>query len=520
MNEPALEKHRPTLLSALRKLGGKATVGDVVTATGVPADDVRAGLKSLLESRRGHLAVSESGELLYEFHPRLLERDAEPLVERLKRQGWALFKGGFKAWIVIMLVVYFVIFVALVLAALFAQQRAGGDRRSGGWSGGSSRGGPFHIGDFWLWYWLMGNRWPVGRPYYGRRWERTLGKDEKVPFYKKVFAFVFGPDDPRPDQQQKDRSVLRLIQARNGVLSATELIQHTALPMPQAEEEMARLVASYGGEPVVSPDGGLVYAFPEVMLSAHGAIRAAEPKAAWQRLERPAEVTGNELKDNVIVGAINGFNLVAAATAPWFIFPRLGMGGVAAFVGLVAVPVVYSLMFFAVPGLRALAVRRENRRRERRNVRRALLGLVYEMSLGKGAGVMVAPATAHVAQHLKLQKVTQAQVESALHELAAEFDADVEPDPEGNLIFRFPALRRDFAAAEAMRKVLELDRQALGPIVYHSGDTDAEAGRRELEAFDRALAEARETDLGRYIPGPGVAFENDWDVVAGAYERR
>ena len=111
-------------------------------------------------------------------------------------------------------------------------------------------------------------------------------------------------------------------------------------------------------------------------------------------------------------------------------------------------------------------------------------------------------------------------MESALHELAAEFDADVEPDPEGNLVFRFPALRRDFAASEAMRKVMELDQQALGAIVYHSGDTDAEAGRRELDAFDRALGEARESDLGRYIPGPGVAFESDWEVVAGAYERR
>ncbi|NJD20771.1 MAG: hypothetical protein FIA95_15980, partial [Gemmatimonadetes bacterium] len=106
------------ILTALRHLKGRATVGDVVAATGLPADDARAGLKALLEGRRGHLAVSERGELVYEFHPRLLERDREPLLARLQRGAWGFFKKAFKAATVIVLVVYFIIFVALVLAAI------------------------------------------------------------------------------------------------------------------------------------------------------------------------------------------------------------------------------------------------------------------------------------------------------------------------------------------------------------------------------------------------------------------
>lgn len=516
LSQLTLGADHPDILSALRRMKGRATLGDVVVATGLSADDARAGLKDLLERRQGHLAVSESGELLYEFHPDLIQRDAEPFWSRLKRSGWELFKKGFRAWIVIMLAVYFVVFVALVLAAIFAQQRGGGNRRGGGWGGGrGGRHGGFPLGNFWLWYWLMGSRWRVGRPYYGRRWERTLSRDERVPFYKKVFAFVFGPDQPEPDRLQKDRDVLRLIQARKGVLSAAELVQHTALRLPDADDEMGRLVASYGGEPVVSPEGGLAFAFPDMMVSAHGAVRVAEPKPAWQRLEYPREVTGNDAKANALVAGINGFNLVAAATAPWFIFPRLGIGGAAAWIGLVLIPVIYSLMFFAVPALRAVSVRRENRRRRRRNVRRVLLGLVHEMALKKGAGVLVEPATAYVAARLKDQVVRKSDVESALHELATEFDADVEPDAEGTLIFRFPKLREAFAASEAVRRVLELDAQALGAIVYHSGDTSAEADRRDLEAFDRALAESRGSDLGRYVPSPGtISFEDDWEQVA------
>ena len=99
-----------------------------------------------------------------------------------------------------MLVVYFAVFVALVVAALVAMASRGGDNRGrGGW-GRPGRGGgvgrlPF--GNFWLWYYIWTPRWRLGRPYYGRRWERTLPKEDRVPFYKKVFAFVFGPDRPR-----------------------------------------------------------------------------------------------------------------------------------------------------------------------------------------------------------------------------------------------------------------------------------------------------------------------------------
>jgi len=265
---------------------------------------------------------------------------------------------------------------------------------------------------------------------------------------------------------------------------------------------------------VVSPAGELAFAFPELMVSAHGRVREPEPKPAWQRLERLREVTGNDAGANALVGAINGFNLVAAGTAPWFIFPRLGLGGMAAYVALVPIPVAYSLTFFAIPALRSLPVRRENRKRERRNVRRVLLGLVYDLALDKGAGVQVDLATAWVARRLEGQSVSRGDVERALQELAAEFDADVEPDPDGKLSYRFLKLREQFTAAEAVRRMLVLDDKALGAIVYHTGDSPEQEGRRDLEAFDRALAEARGADLGRYLPSPEkVGFQDDWERV-------
>jgi len=499
------------LLASLRRLEGRGTVGDVASEAGLPNEDVRSGLKALLESHRGQLAVSDSGELLYEFDPRFIERGSEPWLHRAKSAVGKFLRGAFKAWIVVMLVAYFVLFVVLVIAAIFASQR-GRDSRGGGWGRGH-RGG-FDLPSFWFWYWIWGPRWRVGRPYYGHRWERTLDKDDKVPFYKKVFAFVFGPDRPRPTQSQLDRSTLRLIRARAGVLTTAELVEHSAATFPEAEQEMARLLGAYGGEALVSPDGELVYAFPEIMASAQEARQPRPPNPAWLRLEPPLPVTGNTKGANAAVAGMNAFTLVSAATAPWFIFPRLGLGGTAAFVALVWVPVVFSVLFFAIPLLRRLGVALENGRRHSRNIRRILLGLVYRRALEGGGGVGVTEAYLHVASKLPDRGVSRSAVEAALNRLAAELDADVTTDDEGQTLFSFPALRRAFTASDLVRKKLALEKRTLGEIVYATSDTPAQAYARDARLFDRALEPAR-IEVERYVPQPDrIAFEDDFEIVA------
>ncbi len=515
MSTLALAEQQADILSALRRLQGRGTVGDVVATSGLPADDVRAGLKKLLETHRGHLDVADSGELLYRFDEELIERGTEPALARIKRTATDLATRTFKAAIVVMLVVYFVAFVALVIAAVFAGNRDGDSR--GGLGGRRGGRGHFHFSDFWLWYWIMGSNWGHGRPYYGHRWERTLPERTRVPFYKKVFAFVFGPDKPRPTQQQLDRGKLRLIKARNGVITTAELVEHTGMPFPEADEEMGRLLGAYDGEAVVSPDGELVYAFPDLLVSAHGDGPAREPNPAWLRLEPEEPLTGNTPGANALVAGMNGFTLLAAATSPWFIFPRLGIGGPAAFLGLVVVPVVFSVLFFGVPALRMWGVRRENKRRAKRNVRRVLLGLVYARALDQ-ASVGVMDAKEYVGE--RLRHASGAEIERVLRSLAAELDADVEVDEAGDTRYRFPAIHRQFLASETVRRKLDLESRSLGEIVYSTADTAVEAGERELALFDRQL-EGDEARLDRYLPSTDrVDFEHEFELVAFEEELR
>jgi hypothetical protein len=245
----------------------------------------------------------------------------------------------------------------------------------------------------------------------------------------------------------------------------------------------------------------------------HAEERARAPNPAWLRLEYPLEVTGNTSGANAAVAGMNGFTLLAAATAPWFIFPRLGIAGPAAFFGLVLVPVVFSALFFGIPLVRGAGVRLENRRRAKRNVRRVLLGLVYRRALESDRPLGAAEAHRYVTSRLKDQDVPLEQVEDALQELARELDADVVPSDAGALLYTFPKLPQEMLAAESVRRTLELEKRELGEIVFSTADTAAEADERELRLFDRALE--GDVDLDRYLPATDrIGFEDDYELVA------
>jgi hypothetical protein len=511
------------------------TVGDAVSETGLPRDRVESILRSLLERHRGHLEVGETGTLVYRFDPRLIQRDAEPFLKRATRATRTALREAFKVWIVLMLVVYFVVFVALLLAALVASQSRGGGRSRGrGFGLGRHRGGGFP--SFWFWYFFWRPGWGWRRPYYGHRWERRYGTshgEPRVPFIKKVFAFVFGPDRPRPSQAQRDRSVLRLIRARRGVLTATELVQHTGCPLPEAEEEMARLMGTHGGDVRVTPEGVITYVFPELMVSAGGTVSEREPDPAWRRLEPAESITGNQTRSNALIGGINGFNLAAAVTAPGFIFPELGLGGPLAWIGLVWVPAVFSTLFFAIPLIRSLAVRRRNRRRRERNLRKVLLGHVLQASLsGADPRWVAVPGVRERLSHLRLpagksgggngdsaaaelpdDAEAEGSVRRELQRLTAEFDGEVEETVEGVVRYRFPEIRTQFQGAERMRRSLRLETQEVGEIVFATDETKEEADRREVEAFERELE--RQEDLERYLQAPDrVAVLDEFELVA------
>lgn len=246
------------------------------------------------------------------------------------------------------------------------------------------------------------------------------------------------PSD-RSGQIAFDRKTLRLIRCREGVLSLAELVEHTGLPLPEARREMARLAQDYGGEPHPSWDGHVVWAFPELMSSAHGRFAAPEPKPAWVRAEDPVE--------KARVSALGWFG-------------RL------------------------LHGLRH-SIR--HRFRDRRTLRRYALGHVVQTALA-GKGVVSLEGTVrYLRRRVGTRRVSRAAVEGALRQLADEFDAPV-TEIGGDLFFGFRNVKRQFLASRVVRRRICLGSTASGRVVYDSSDSPAAAAERELELFDAELA--------------------------------
>ena len=87
---------------------------------------------------------------------------------------------------------------------------------------------------------------------------------------------------------------------------------------PRAEEEATRLMVDYGGEPEVTDDGVVVYAFKALRKTAGGdRVETAAPRWASERLEPTPPLTGNQPGTNALIGVFNGFNLLA----PFWIVP-------------------------------------------------------------------------------------------------------------------------------------------------------------------------------------------------------
>lgn len=284
-----------------------------------------------------------------------------------------------------------------------------------------------------------------------------------------------------------DRKTLSLIRARGGVISVAELVEHTGLTVGGAETEARRLARLYGGEPHPSWDGHVVYAFPDLVESAHGAFHVREPRPAWARAEDPMRERHTPWwrRRPLAAGAL----AVAAGVLGWlatFPPPPGGRAVVLAGVAGASAGAAFALSRGILDRLARLA---PFRLRSGATLRRYALGYVFETAL-KGKGVVSLDRTvAYLRSRSDDAGIARHKVESVLRRLAVEFDAPV-TELGGDVFFGFRNVKRQFLASHVQRVRLGLERKAAGRTVFDSGDSELDAAARELEDFDEALRDS------------------------------
>jgi hypothetical protein len=485
------EKAAAVLEKSLAGHRGDLTIADAAAKSGLALRDAELGLHHLSSEYNGRLSTTEKGELLFRF-PRGFQK---PFVERtgLKRfwdatvravKGTAKFV--LRAWISIVLIGYVAVFLAILIGLMFANR---GERSD---SGGAAIGALFRVILEAL-YWTFHPFSPfnvTGTSIYdtssrrrGRRRSRFADDDdfeeeEKPPFYERVNRFVFGPEEKKPDPRELQQRIVAQIRSHKGRIGIGDVLRITGLPREEADPLMARLMLDYEGDVSVSDDGGITYSFPALRRTAETAQLTPPPPVWTQKVEAPP-ITGNDVGSNVLVGFLNGFNLIASFIAIevgltvdkliWLFEQsrsRIPIEPPDPSTPLVLgwIPFVMSMAIFALPIVRTILASRKATAAKEENARRALLRTVLDQTQSKN--VVHEEKLKAAWKSVTGDEPSDAQLAKEVAALGG--DLDTAQMNEGRAAYRFRDLEAEVKALEDERKQATDAEREVGAVVFRA----------------------------------------------------
>ncbi len=477
------------LAGSLTDPGTPVTVADAAAASGLALRDADRGLHWLISEYHGHLRVTESGELLFLFPHRFTKpwetRDrVSRALSTLGRGAVGALRFVVRAWVMVVLLAYVAIFLAVLLGMMFASQNDRGDNRRGRMPGGELIFVLMRVlGDALFWTFHPFSPFAIGYGGYGYRARNgaprgfaRAPKDE-TPFYEKVNRFFFGPTPPKADPRATERKILTELRTQKGRIGLADVMRVTGLPREEADPLMARLMLDYEGDVGVSEDGGIFYHFESMRKTADesAATKEVRPRAAWDEPHVLAPLTGNRPGTNVLIAALNAFNVIMSLVAidmnltlaklPW-LFGRIPLDALPYMgtpIALGVVPLLFSIALFLLPVARAVTMPFKAKRLATEKGRLALLRTVLTRVADK------APVTDEVLADAWKRAAGQAASPKELTRRVVELGGDAEiQEDTGEVRYRFVDLETEAAALEAEREAASEEEKNVGKVIFAS----------------------------------------------------
>lgn len=377
----------PAIMRAVEKLGYRVTIGDVASQAGLDIKLAEQNLLALASEAGGHMQVAESGEIAYLF-PRNFRDILRNKYWRLRFQEQVSKVWNFIFYLVrISFGIYLMASIAIIFAAILViivalnSSRDGDGGNSGGdWmpTGGGMGGNWFFF--FWPDYYdrrsyryrqtyntgSRGNRTRKGRP----------SEPASMNFLEAIFSFLFGDGNPNADlEERRWQTIGTVIRNNGGAIVAEQVapyLDDLGRPAQQEYEDyMLPVLSRFNGRPEVSPDGQLVYHFPELQVTA----QQTKPHsvAAYLR-ELPWRFSQAGSGQIIAAVALGGVNLVGALVLGSLLADGTvaqELGGFVEFVaGIYWLLLGYGTGFLGIPLVRYFWVQGRNRKVEARNQQR------------------------------------------------------------------------------------------------------------------------------------------------------
>ena len=255
----------PQLMTAVEQLGYRVTCGDVAAHSGIQIEAVRSGLLDLANQTGGHLAVTDTGEVIYalapDFRQILLRKYLRLQVEEWVSKIWVvlfyLVKISFGIVLIASISVVYLTILAITLAAMFSDS-SGGDCAGGCVLDIFSFGGD-----------SSNNKSEQAEQHLSIR-QKTQRKS--LNFLEAVFSVLFGDGNPNADLEQRRWTyIANLIHRQQGAVIGEQIapfLDQIGRGFDRDYENyMLPVLTKFNGIPEVSPTGQLVYHFPDLQTT-------------------------------------------------------------------------------------------------------------------------------------------------------------------------------------------------------------------------------------------------------------
>ena len=367
----------PEIMQAIERLNYRMTVGDVATQAGLNVNLAQQGLLALASDAGGHLQVAESGEVVYLF-PHNFRTLLRSKYFRLQLRDWwdkvwkvlfYLIRISFGIVLVVSIALILLTIVVIITAA--NSSRDGGDRHDSG-------GGAIFMPHVWLgsdFFWFFSPHY-YDRPQRRNRSRSRLNDKPEMNFLEATFSFLFGDGNPNADREERRwQAIGTVIRNQRGAVVAEQIAPYLD-ELGQGyrreyEEYMLPVLTRFNGQPEVSPDGDLVYHFPE--LQAMAAQTRSHPVAAYFQ-EFPWRFSRANSGQLITAVGLGGVNFVGALVLGKLLADgsaAAALGGLVAFVqSIYWVLLGYGSAFLALPLVRYFWVQWRNGKIAARNAAR------------------------------------------------------------------------------------------------------------------------------------------------------
>lgn len=364
----------PSIMKAVEKLDYRVTVGDVAAQAGLEVNVAEKELLALASEAGGHLQVAQTGDILYQFpkHFRAVLRNKywrlrlKEWWERVWRVLFYLIRISFG---IILLLSIFIIF-ATIFIILTSVNRDNNNR------GGRSGGGSIIFFPRFLWgpdlFWFFDPNY--GRYQQRRQHRRSSSSENKMNFLESVFSFLFGDGNPNANlEERRWQAIATTIRNNKGAVVAEQIAPYLDELgegySQEFEDYMLPVLSRFNGRPEVSPDGQIVYHFPELQVSAQQqnqqSVAAYLRESPW----RFSEASSGQLS---LAAGLGGVNIVGGLFLGYLLRDGAAqLGGLVAFTASIYWLLIgYGIAFLAVPLVRYFWLKWRNEKIEARNERR------------------------------------------------------------------------------------------------------------------------------------------------------